>query len=403
MFDANALWRERFSRFVKDTGRYMRYIFNGHLVIVFLFLIGTAAYYYQEWIKTLGPEFPAALIMAGALGVLLAYSPINTFLIEADKIFLLPLETRLGSYFRRSIIFSLAIQSYLLLMVLAVLMPLYVQVCGGAFRSFFLFLSALIILKALNLVVSWKVLYYIEISVHVTDMIIRFLINSVFLYLLFSGAAIWLTVACALPMVFLLLYYRAQVHEKGLKWELLIDQEEKRMNAFYRVANLFTDVPRLKDRIKRRRWMDWLLHRIPFSQEGTYSHIYARTFLRAGDYSGLFIRLTFIGALALYFLSYGPGQLLFTLLFLYLTGFQLLPLWNHHQNKLWPELYPVTGTARERAFTRLLSLVLYIQSGFFAAALLIKGEWAGAAAAFAVGLAFSFWFANVYSKKRRQV
>ena len=40
MFDDKKLWKDRAGRRAKDLGSYLRYIFNRHLVIVLLFLIG---------------------------------------------------------------------------------------------------------------------------------------------------------------------------------------------------------------------------------------------------------------------------------------------------------------------------------------------------------------------------
>ena len=147
MFNEGFLWKERFGRTSKELSRYLRYIFNGHLVIVFVFLIGTAAYYYQEWLKTIPDTFPAAVIMAVCLAFLLTYSPIFTFMSEADRIFLLPLETKLGGYFTKSIWISYSLQVYLLVIGLAVLMPLYAAVNQGDFKSFFSFLVAILIVK----------------------------------------------------------------------------------------------------------------------------------------------------------------------------------------------------------------------------------------------------------------
>ena len=96
----------------------------------------------------------------------------------------------------------------------------------------------------------------------------------------------------------------------GLKWDLLISQEEKRMASFYRLANMFTDVPKLKDTVKRRKWLDIFINRIAFSRDKTYLYLFSRAFLRSSDYLGLFIRLTVIGALAIYFISFGLGQIL---------------------------------------------------------------------------------------------
>ncbi|GAM15047.1 ABC transporter permease [Mesobacillus selenatarsenatis] len=400
MFNPQHLWKERFGTFSKETGSYLRYIFNGHLVIVVLFLLGTAAFYYQEWIETLQPDFPAAWIIALVLAVVLTYSPIQTFLTEADKIFLLPLETRLDDYFRKSITFSLSLQSYLLLLLLAVLMPLHVKIHGADFKSFFILLIALILIKWINILIRWNVQYFIEKNVKLTDSIIRFCINVVLLYFIFSGAQLFFAAVPAAVLIMLYFYYKKQTKDKGLKWEQLIEDEERRMNAFYRVANMFTDVPKLRDRTKRRKWLDWLVNIIPYKQDLAFSHLYLRTFARSGDYFGLLVRLTLIGGAALYFLSYGPGQILFALLFMYLTGFQLLPLWNHHQNKLWVGLYPVPENSRKKSFTSLLLGIMIFQAAVFAGTVFIKGELILGAIVLASGIAFSLFFVYFYSQSK---
>lgn len=400
MFNPQHLWKERFGTFAKETGSYLRYIFNGHLVIVVLFLLGTAAFYYQEWIKTLQPDFPAAWIIALVLAAVLTYSPIQTFLTEADKIFLLPLETRLEDYFRKSITFSLSLQSYVLLLLLAVLMPLHVKIHGADFKSFFILLIALILIKWINILIRWNVQYFIEKNVKLTDSIIRFCINVVLLYFIFSGAQLVFAAVPAAVLIMLYFYYKKQTKDKGLKWEQLIEDEERRMNAFYRVANMFTDVPKLRDRTKRRRWLDWLVNIIPYKQDLAFSHLYLRTFARSGDYFGLLVRLTLIGGAALYFLSYGPGQILFALLFMYLTGFQLLPLWNHHQNKLWVGLYPVPENARKKSFTSLLLGIMIFQAAVFAGTVFIKGDLILGAIVLASCIAFSLFFVYFYSKSK---
>jgi len=338
MFDDTKLWKDRFSRRLKDLSSYLRYIFNGHLVIVLVFLLGAAAFYYQKWIAALSNDFPAALIMSVLIGGFLTYSPVYNFLLEADKVFLLALESRLRNYFFRSGVVSLIFQGYILLMVLAVLMPMYAHVNSSGFHLFFFFFIALLVIKAWNLAASWKIHYFIQPSVYRSDILVRYFCNAVFSYLLFKQANFFILLGILLIMGLYFWSFNARTRDMGLKWDLHIEQEEKRMAAFYRLANLFTDVPKLKDTVKRRKWLDFIIQRIPFSQEKTYLYLFSRSFLRSSDYLGLFIRLTIIGALAIYFLSFGLGQILMAVLFIYITGFQLLPLWNHHQNKLWVDL-----------------------------------------------------------------
>lgn len=400
MFDERLLWKERFGRTSKELSRYLRYIFNGHLVIVFVFLIGTAAYYYQEWLKTLPETFPVGVIMAVCIAFLLTYSPIFTFMSEADRIFLLPLETKLGGYFTKSILISYSLQVYLLVIGLAVLMPLYAVVNQGDFKSFFPFLISILIVKGFNLLIRWHVQYYREITVHTIDSLIRFTVNLVFLYLLFSNAAIYFSSAVAVILLGLYVYYKQQTKKKGLKWEYLIEQDERRMTSFYRLANLFTDVPKLKNQVKRRKWLDGLTARIPFRQDQSFTFLFTRTFLRSGDYWGLFVRLTLIGAGAIYFLTFGIGQIILVVLFVYLTGFQLLPLWKHHQHHSMLELYPLNEKEKELSFLSFLRKVLWIQTVILSVVVLVKGDIISAFIALLAGIAFSVYFVSIYSKRK---
>ncbi|WP_026566072.1 ABC transporter permease [Bacillus sp. UNC41MFS5] len=400
MFDEKKLWKERASGRVKDLGRYLRYIFNGHLVVVLLFLIGTASYYYQQWIENLPDGFPVEIIIAAVLGFLLTYSPVYNFLLDADQIFILPLEDKLKGYFLRSGVASLIFQGYLMLMVLAVLMPMYAHISNHGFQSFLPFFVILLFIKAWNLAASWRIDYFVQSAVHRWDLIVRYFINATFTFLLFKQASLYMLVIIAVVCA---LYYRTfyvQTKNMGLKWDRLINQEEKRMASFYRLANMFTDVPNLRDTVKRRKWLDVFLNRIAFSRKNTYLYLFSRAFLRSSDYLGLFIRLTVIGALAIYFISFGMGQILLGILFLYLTGFQLLPLWNHHQNKLWVDLYPVEKRFKTAAFSSLLMTILTIQSVVYTLLILVKGELLNSLLNILAGLVFTYIFVHIYSKKR---
>lgn len=400
MFDEKKLWKERFNRRIKELSRYLRYIFNGHNVIVMVFLLGTAVFYYQQWLTTVSEDFPAAIIMAIALAFILTFTPIYTFLIEADRIFLLPLESRLQGFFNRSLAVSFLLHTYLLVMGLAIFMPMYARVNDGDFHVFLPFLLTVLVMKMFNLLIRWKVQYYVEKSVHLFDTLIRYAVNAVFLFFLFSNQGLLFLLPEILLLLLLYFYYSKNTKEKGLKWEFLIELEERRMTSFYRLANLFTDVPHLRDRVKRRSWLDWLFSRLAFAQKNTFSHLFTRTFLRAGDYFGLFVRLTIIGAAGLYLISFGYGQILLVLLFMYLTGFQLLPLWNHHQNKLWIRLYPVEDGIKEKSFKSLLSKILYLQALILSLAILAKGEWIMAIISLIAGIGFAYLFTHFYIQKK---
>lgn len=400
MFDAGLFWRKRLRQVSKETGKYLRYIFNSHIVLAIIFLIGAGGYYYQAWLETMSPEFPVPLVMAVLLALLVTYSPVYTFLEEADKVFLLPLEAKLGPYFLRAVFFSFFIGLYWLILGLTVLMPMYAKFAAASLAVFLMFAGVLAVLKMINLLLRWQVQFYDDYNVHRVDSLMRFLMNGVFLYLLFAGAEYWLVFPFVIiyALYYFLCYY--QTKEKCLKWEFLIGQQERRMMAFYRFANMFTDVPGLRDKVKKRKWIDWSGRFVSYKKENVYTYLYVKTFLRGGDYFGLYVRLTIIGAIVIYLLPSVPARVLFAVLFLFLTGFQLFSLWNHHQNKIMPRLYPVRENIRLNSFRRILIVLLWIQSLIFAVTVVFAEEWLAAGAVFATGLLFTWLFVYLYLKNK---
>ncbi|CAG9609471.1 ABC transporter permease [Pseudoneobacillus rhizosphaerae] len=399
MFNVLKLWSDRSKQTSKELSRYLRYIFNGHLMIVLIFLIGSLTFYYQQWVKTLDESFPAGVIMAVILGIFLTYSPVYTFLLDADRVFLLPIENKMTKYFMRSGVVSFGLQAYILLMVLAAMMPMYVHVSGSTYKTFFSFVFLLLILKIWNLATRWRIQYYVEKNVHRTDSFIRYCLNTVFMYLAFMSSPKFLLIILFVIMLGLYFFFYQNTKKKGLKWEEIILLEQNRLTGFYRIANLFTDVPKFKDEVKRRRWLDWVAKNIVFQQNNTQLYLLTRTFLRSGDYLGLVIRLTVIGGLVLFYWDFIYGQFLFLLLFLYLTGFQLLPLKNHHQNVLWIDLYPISEQ-REKAFKKILTWVLTLQTVVLSLLFVLKGEWLLFLIGLGIGLVFAVVFVRYYSLKK---
>ncbi|WP_035321947.1 ABC transporter permease [Peribacillus kribbensis] len=396
---ANDLWRERFRGFTKETGKYLKYIFNGHFAFVLIFAVGGLSYYYSQWVKTLSSDFPAGLIMAAVFGLMLTISPVFTFLKEADIVFLLPMETRLNPYMAKSRTISFVFQGYLLLMVLAAFMPMHAKVNAASFGDFIIGLILLLVLKYVNIQIRWQTLYYPDNRVLLVDSVIRLCLNIAFLYLYFDKAPIVYPVVIACALLFLLMYFKRDTSGKPLKWERLISMESKRMSAFYRIANLFTDVPKLKERAVRRKWLDWIVSAIPYKQESSYSYLYSRTFLRSNDYLGLSVRLTVIGIIISLIFASVWAKAITVLLFLYLTGIQLLPLAKHHNLKIWIDLYPVSKAYRERAVSGILRWVLIVESLLFALAALVQGNVMGAGISLAAGILFMLLFSG-YAKRK---
>lgn len=394
------LWRERFQSYIKELRRYFKYMFNDHLLFVLIFGGGAAIYYYSEWVKTLSADFPVGIIMGITLGILLTISPISTLLKEPDLVFLLPLETKLGSYFKKAISLSFISQAYLLLLVLAAFMPMYVRVSGNGFHLFFFFLLCALGLKVWNLLIHWMMLKRTDPYALIYDWIIRFIFNALLFYFITVSASFWFIGAVLLIMAAFTIYSWQAEKKKTIHWQLLVEKEQRRMQMFYHAANLFTDVPHLRGRVKRRRWLDPLFATIPYGSEYTYRFLYARTILRTSEFSGLILRLTLISAVLLIFMDNLYFSVAISLLFIYLTGFQLLPMLRKYEMKIWPSLYPIAATQKRSAFLNMLLQIL-----FFQAVLLGISAWIGGGSrqGFLIGgvaIIFAVLFAKIYAPTR---
>lgn len=394
------LWKERLQLYSIEMRKYLKYIFNDHLLFVAIFALSGGAYYYSGWVKTLDHHFPIGWVMGLILGLVLTISPIYTLLKNADKVFLLPLETKLHSYFRKAITLSFIIQAYILLMVLAVLMPMYVHATGSSFRSFFFYLIIMWILKYWNLFMHWDVLKFRDPQVEISDWIIRFALNTIFVFLLVEKAAIWYIGVLILLYIGVYLYFHRLAKGKTIKWDLLIEKEEKRLTGFYRFANLFTDVPKLKGQVKRRKWLDPILNRVKYGQQNTYRYLFARTFVRTNEYFGLFVRLTIIGGLILLFSDQRYLMIGVAIVFLYLTGFQLIPMVRYHELKIWLNLYPVSGDLKRNSFLKVITIVLMLQAVIFGILSLISGSWVNGVLVLLIGIVFVLILVKVYIPSR---
>jgi ABC-2 type transport system permease protein len=192
--------------------------------------------------------------------------------------------------------------------------------------------------------------------------------------------------------------YIKKVH--GYKWEHLLEVENGMMMKLYRVANLFTDVPQLAQRVRPRTWLS-SLSKVSYRHSHTFDGLYRKTFFRSNDYFGIYIRLILIGGLFLFWIPQGWWHTVLVLLFLHATGIQLLPLYKHHKGNVWFELYPVKHQWRFQAFQRWLRLLMLIQAFLYVAFLLaMGGTWTNGVVSGILAVIFVWLFTEYYTKKQ---
>ncbi|MGQ7727953.1 MULTISPECIES: ABC transporter permease EcsB [unclassified Bacillus (in: firmicutes)] len=397
--NSTALWKERFRQFLKEVRTYSKYVFNDHLKFIFVFIIGAGAYYYQQWLQTLTTSFPTALVMAVLIGLVLTAGSIQTLLKEADLVYLLPVEEKLKPYFTKAFLFTFMIQLYIIAIVAAALAPLYFQQMKQTGAGYIWIVLAFVIVKAWNLFVAWEKSFLTDQNIQRADWFIRFILNGLFVYFLVERTSVLFIGGIVLLMVLYLAIIHQMVKGKPLNWEYLISEEGKKMMLLYRIANMFVDVPALKERVSRRKWLDFILSII--GEKRTYLYLYTRTFLRSGNYFGLYVRLLALGGVILYFIPFLYGRFIVSLIFLYLIGYQLLTLWKHHRMKIWLDLYPVGGEEKKKDFLTLLNAILITGSVIFTIIFaLATKDFMMTGILLIVSILFSIGFVYQYGAKR---
>ncbi|MBY7143047.1 ABC transporter permease [Virgibacillus sp. NKC19-3] len=401
MFNSQAFFKQRLSAHMKELSRYLRYMLNGHLMIALFFFISAVAVYYQQWLARLPEDFPTSLIIGVLLGLLVSYSPVRTLLKEPDLVFLIAAENKMHAYFRNALIYSFVIQLYVVLLLVAALGPLYFASFPERSGNMYLLMIAIVLIfKVGNLMANWWMLKIREPGIRQIDLTVRTLLNMTVFYFITQGDMLLAGITTVLFAGLFLYDFYVSRKQPGVVWDLLVEKDQLRMQSFYRIANMFADVPHLKNRIKKRHWLVSIVSRIPFAQSYTFDYLYRITFVRSGDYLGMYIRLFIIGGLFIYFIPNVWVQVLFVLLFLYLSCFQMMTLYQHHRTTMWLDIYPVGKDIRQQALIKLLFQLTLFQTVLFSLLFLIMQEYTGFIIALISGTVFTYLFMNGYVKRK---
>jgi ABC-2 type transport system permease protein len=400
MNNVDAIWRGRLAAHMKEVQSYTKYMFNDHLIFVLVFLGAGGALSYQEWLKTMPDDFPVIFILTIVFALIITTSSVRTLLKEPDLVFLLPLEEKMAAYFQKALVYSFFSQMYVFLIAALLFAPMLFRAETLTGTDYFLICIQILIVKGWNLMLNFRISFYTEPSVSIFDFIIRLAVNGLTIFFLLSNAYVFVFIMYGL-MILLYSYFQKATKTKGVKWEKLIDAELQKKQSFYRIANLFTDVPKLKRKAKRRKYLDGLLSFIKYKQESMYSYLYTRAFFRSNDYLGIFFRLTVIGGIVLYVIPTNQYSVLIISIFvLYLTGVQMIGLYMHYDLLSLPDLYPVKKEYKKAKFLKLLFLVIAVQHLILTFISLLAGNIIPSLILFIAGFCFVYGFVYLYVKSR---
>lgn len=358
-------FKQRIQKHQKQMQRYLRYVLNDHFALILLLLVGGLGFYYSNALKTLPEDFYfGPIIGLFVLIISLHFGSFVSLTKPADVLFLLPKEKQMRTYLSQAFLYSLIFPFAVLLLVVGATMPLLLVTTAMTSGYFFVMLFMMWGLKGSHLELQRYGLFQETKN------------NSQKLKLLWYIVALG-TISASLwgtPWIGLLLSVVQWIgfheicwkrQENALDWETMIAKEQHRLHRLYQFINLFTDVPEMNAQVKRRKALDGILKKIQPVQKNTYFYLYTHHFIRGTQFSGLYLRLAVIGAFALAwidtpYLALGIGSL-----FIYLIGFQLIPLYHQFRYMLLTQLYPINEKQKQVALQKLLRILLFVVAVIF--------------------------------------
>ncbi|WP_342598909.1 ABC transporter permease [Psychrobacillus sp. FSL H8-0483] len=374
MNNLREVWSKRFVYYINELQKYLKYIVSGHIAFVLVFVIGAAGYTYSEWLNTAPKDFPAFIVVAFILSLLLAMSTPVTLLKNADSVYFLPLETKLGEYLKLALRWTYFSSIFVSLAAFIVSIPLLTKIAGATKNEIIYFFLIVLVLKYWSIQTEFNYRWASSGRGIWADRFVRFLLLVAALYFLLSASYLFLIIIGILQGIYLSVWAKRK-KEVPFPFDHFIEVEQSRMMRFYRFANYFTDVPHIRGMTKRRKWLDAFYKLAPYEQKNTQLYLVMRTFIRTNDYFYLWVRLSFLSVVGAIFIPFPFVAIIFTGALAFATVIQIKhALLSGHEFRM-DLLFPIDPEARKSAVNKLLRIIQFVQALFVLLGILIKGEY----------------------------
>ncbi|AEV95412.1 ABC transporter permease [Pediococcus claussenii] len=393
------LWRKRNQAYHKMIFKYLRYVLNDHLVLAMMFFVGGVGLAYSSWLSGISSSnllIRPLVIVATSFAAILG-KPV-LLLQEPDKIFLLPQENLISKDFVKH---SYRLTAFSRFLIMIIVLLIATPLLGLILRMWLLatvFSLQMIFVSLINLKLDyqqfffnkWKMKWWYKLIGAIAVAMLGLEINPFFSF--------------AITIIIGGLLLLTSDHHGNFDWLSAISFEAKRMNGLYRFFSLFTNVPQLETKSKRRRYLDPLILLLSPKSSSPFEYIYGRTILRGGELGSLVLRLLVIAVLIIGFSSNLELKVLISAVSLYLMAVQAVAVYPQVGQNVLTKIYPLETDVAQKALRKIIlklsigfSIVLIIastisMSGFIDLMWIILGQ-------IIVIFLVTLWFIPRYVKK----
>lgn len=347
---------------------YSKYIFNSHLIMFLIIVLGAAMINYSKWIAIASQfELYSVFIAATlAFSYYLISTMVKTYIKEADAVFLLPLEKYYKNVGKKTIINTTVVHVIAFVIFYFSVKPI-TSIIGTVDRIAICLLIMVILLN--NLLKYFQIIHYKElIWVKILQFIVVFIqIISVFIV----NTYILITDLVGIIALSYSTYYilknagnvrNADDKEKFVvKWNEAAEYDKHRMESYLKFVNMFVDVPLSGVKVARRKYFDAILPKLTkdkFTKENSFKYYYYRVFLRQENTVFLALRLMLLAGLIIFSFKNPYVSAVAIISYSYLTIIQLIPLYKQMSNNIWHSILPVDESIKIGSFKKLLMVVM---------------------------------------------
>lgn len=375
-----SLFKKRRKLYYKELLKYLRYIFNDHFSLVLVFLIGAGGFAYSNYLEDLtNGDLQAKFVLLVLYFILSIYVSISLIVEPADKLFLLAKEEDFYPVFKKIIMQSYLQSLILIALIVFISYPVSsVIMAVSRLEGVFIFLT-LAGLKWLNLLIKmYPYFHQNKKKYQLINWIIKLFTIVVVALMIFVNIKIIAFLILVLTFFSMYLFLKGEIYfNHSLKWDVMIEAEEARMNRMYRFISVFVDVPTIESRTKRLSFLDYPLERLSKIYPKAAYYYAVRLVTRDSEYHRLILRLTLLASLFLWMIDSYRITVIFSLLFIYLLGFQLISLVPKIKELPQLKLYPVSEQEKVQSVIYLINQILICMGIFMMIVYLISDGWIG--------------------------
>src|SRR5699024_9635982 len=112
--------------------------------------------------------------------------------------------------------------------------------------DYLLLLAIVIFFKGWNMIANWWMLKIYDKNIRRINQGLRCILTIAIFYLIVKENMLIAGLITILFIGIFLYGLHISRHQPGLAWEVLVEKDQNSMQSFYRIANMFTDVPHFK-------------------------------------------------------------------------------------------------------------------------------------------------------------